>query len=64
MNNVVTLAIHYPLGTTVRIKAINVDAIVTGVIMETCGLSYRCAYWNNSERKTEWLMLDEIEGKP
>lgn len=48
----------------VHILDINRPGVVTGCLLELDGRSYRVAYWNNGERKVEWILEEELRKEP
>lgn len=53
---------HHPIGAHVKIVETDHPGIVTGLLMDSLGDQYRVVWWNNGERKQEWLYSYEIEG--
>lgn len=52
---------NYSLLDRVKIKEIGLSGVVIGLIYDNLGKQYLVAYWSNSERKTTWLINEEIE---
>ena len=52
---------HYDLGDKVKLLEIDRPGIVTGLCVDNVGIQYRVVYWNNCDRKTEWVYDQEIQ---
>jgi hypothetical protein len=51
----------YAIGDHVRICATEHPGQVTGLLTDSNGPQYRVVWWNNGERKQEWLYEYEVE---
>lgn len=51
----------FSIGDLVRIRATDHPGQVTGCMVDDNGKQYRTLWWNNGERKREWLWAFEIE---
>lgn len=51
----------FSIADRVMIKEIQRPGRVEMIQMDLLGVTYRIAYWDNSERKSIWLYPDEIE---
>jgi hypothetical protein len=51
----------FQLGQTVTLKEINRPGLIDACALFDVGVQYRVAYWNNGDRKTEWVYEGEIE---
>ena len=58
MKNIST---KYERGETIVIVEIQRPGIITAIMQDDYGISYRVCYWNNGERKAEWLMEAELK---
>ena len=56
-----TVTLQFSLKQRVRVKDINRTGVVTGITIDGEGLTYRVVYWDNSQRRSEWLFDFEIE---
>lgn len=56
-----TIEIHFSVGDKVMVKEVQRPGRVDMIQLDSVGLQYRIAYWDNSERKNAWLYADEIE---
>lgn len=48
------------IGSRVRIKDADCTGVVTGIMLEQEGTSYRIAYWADGARRHEWVYGFEI----
>jgi hypothetical protein len=53
----------HAIGAKVLLLEINRPAIVTACMVEADGKQYRVVYWNDGQRKCEWVHDFEIEDK-
>lgn len=56
-----TVVFQFRLRQIVKVKELSRPGIVTGCLVDHDGISYRVAYWNNGDRKSEWLFAEELE---
>lgn len=56
-----TIECKYGIGDRVMIKEIQRPGVVKAVTVDYLGLQYSVAYWNDSNRKNEWIAEDELE---
>lgn len=59
-----TVAFAFDIGDPVSIIATEHPGIVTGMLQEKAGPQYRVVWWNNGERKNEWLFEFELKPPP
>lgn len=55
-----TIDFKYSLGQKVNILAINMVGTIDSLVMDNQGPMYRVVYWNDSQRKAEFLYAWEI----
>lgn len=53
----------FSIADRVMIKEIQRPGRVEMIQIDSIGVMYRVAYWDNSERKTVWLYSDELEAR-
>lgn len=53
--------LKFRLRQKVRVTAIKTDGVVTAAMLDGDGWSYRVAYWDCAQRRSEWLFDFEIE---
>jgi hypothetical protein len=53
----------YNVGDKVEIRETGHPGQVTGCLADDTGHQYRVVWWNNGERKHEWLYAFEIEDR-
>ena len=58
-----TIEFKYNLKQRVMIKEIQRPGIIEIMQVDSLGVMYRVACWDNSERKTVWLYEDELESR-
>lgn len=51
----------YNIGAKVTISETNHPGVVTGLLSDSQGHQYRVVWWNNGERRQEWLYEYEIQ---
>ncbi len=51
----------YDLKDKVIIIALERPAIITGLIVEETGPQYRVVYWDNCQRRNEWMYEHELK---
>lgn len=56
-----TIEFDYSIGDAVRIVDIDRTGRVIALLRDNDGVSYRVTYWDNGQRRTEWLFLYEIK---
>ena len=56
-----TVCFDHKIGDQVHIKAIEMNGIVTGLMSEQDGQTYRVVYWNDGNRKCDWMLGLELE---
>lgn len=56
-----TITYAHSLGAKVTIVETEHPAIVTGLLTDSCGSQYRVVWWNNGERKQDWLYEYELK---
>jgi hypothetical protein len=56
-----SIGIDFEVGQKVMVKEIQRPGRVDMIQMDSVGIQYRVAYWDNSERKTVWLYAEELE---
>lgn len=57
-----TVSFEFGIKQRVQVKELSRPGIITGLMVETDGgLIYRVAYWNNGDRKIEWLFAEELD---
>jgi hypothetical protein len=54
----------YAIGARVIIVETQHPGVVTALLTDSCGAQYRVVWWNNGERKQEWLYEFEIAARP
>jgi hypothetical protein len=54
-------SLHVIPGTRVLIKPISTKGIITAVMIEDISTTYRVVFWNDGQRKVEWLYRCEFE---
>lgn len=63
-NTAIAEATGYELKQFVKIRALDEDegsrALITGVLLDGEGLTYRVVYWNQGVRRCEWVHPEEI----
>lgn len=59
----ITKSFQFDLGQKVNIKEINRPGIVIGLLVDLQSISYKISYWDNSQRKIEWLYDFDLENK-
>lgn len=52
---------RFNLEDKVIIREIQRPGVVEALTVDFLGPQYRVVYWDNSERKTAWLKVDELE---
>ena len=52
---------EFALCDKVLIRDIQRPGVVEAMLVDSLGPQYRVCYWNESNRKTEWLYASEIE---
>ncbi len=52
----------YSIGSRVVIAETGHPGVITGLMTESAGSAYRIVWWNNGERKQEWLYEYELKG--
>ena len=57
------ITIDFEVGQKVLVKEIQRPGRVDMIQIDSVGIQYRIAYWDNSERKSTWLYADEIESR-
>jgi hypothetical protein len=60
---VTKVAFFFSLGDRVTLSEIGQPGVVTGLLHEQLGDQYRVTWWNNGERKTEWLFGHELAAR-
>lgn len=60
MNTKIKLA-TIELHQRVKIKDADLTGLVTGILLDSEGTSYRVVYWVDGVRRCEWLYPAEIE---
>jgi hypothetical protein len=53
---------HFP-GHNVHLIECDRPGIVTGVLVDGGGVTYRVAYWNDGTRREDWCLAAEIRGE-
>lgn len=59
-----TVTLQFSLRQRVKVKDIDRTGVVTAAMLDGDGWSYRVAYWDNSQRRSEWLLDFELEAVP
>lgn len=63
MTCTVTVEFRHSLGDEVRILKLSRPATVTGLAVFGATKQYRVVWWNEGERKEEWLYAEELEAQ-
>jgi hypothetical protein len=53
----------FDLNQRVLVSEIQRPGRVISLIIDNLGVQYQVALWDNGERKTVWLMADELEAR-
>ncbi len=56
------ISINHSIGDRVILIEINRPAQILSILKDSDGLSYRVAYWDNGQRKTDYVFDWEIKG--
>lgn len=51
----------FAIGNRVRVVGTDIIANVLAIIYNAEGCQYQIAYWHDNIRRTEWVLLAEIE---
>ena len=54
----------FSCGESVKLRAIDRPALVTGLLSDTEGKQYRCVWWEQGQRYNAWLFEYEIAKEP
>jgi hypothetical protein len=57
------IKIDFEIGQKVLVREIQRPGRVDMIQIDSVGMQYRIAYWDNSDRKNTWLYADEIESR-
>lgn len=63
MNRPINYCFEYDLRQRVTIVELDRPGIVDAIGVFDSGVQYRIVYWNNGERKSEWMYPIELELK-
>jgi hypothetical protein len=58
-----TRSFVFALNEKVTLLDIKRPGVVTGISLDCLGIQYRVVYWNDSQRRTEWVFEWEIEAR-
>lgn len=53
----------FDLGCNVMIREIQRPGRIVGLLVDYLGPQYEVAYWDEGERQSAWLTVDELEAK-
>lgn len=58
-----TQSFAFTLNERVMLLEIRRPGVITGINIDSLGVQYRVVYWNDSQRRTEWVYEWEIRSE-